>query len=160
LSQIADSQDGFAAALAEVQRRQLIDNPAHAALHSLVRNHVYAVLATELPRRQGLHLLAAEWIQQSGDVVGAACHYAWAGELQQAIEVLADHGETLIRGGQALAAAPVIDEVLAQTRQLRSTETDLLRRLLTFRGDLLAHTLRVEVAEASYREALELADQP
>jgi ATP/maltotriose-dependent transcriptional regulator MalT len=160
MSQIADSQDDFAAALAELQRRQLIDHPAHATLHPLVRGHVYALLATELPRRQELHLLAAEWTEQSGDVVEAAYHYAWAGELQQAIEVLADRGEALIRGGQALAAAPVIDEVLAQTRQLHSAETDLLRRLLTFRGDLLAHTLRAEIAEASYREALALAEEP
>src|SRR5258706_4943047 len=104
ISQTSDGQGDFAAALAELQHRHLIDQPAHAALHPLVRDHVYALLAADQPRHQGLHHLAAEWAEQSGDAVEAAYHYARAGELQQAIEVLADRGEPLLRGGQVLAA--------------------------------------------------------
>jgi tetratricopeptide (TPR) repeat protein len=55
--------------------------------------------------------------------------------------------------------------VLAQARRQHGhagerggTATELVRRLLMLRGDLLAHTLPAEEAEASYREALALAE--
>jgi tetratricopeptide (TPR) repeat protein len=159
-AQLGQGNEGFVAGLAELQRRHLIDHPTRAALHPLLRDHIYATLATDPWRRRRLHRLAAEWLEQSpGGAVETAYHYARADALQQAAEVLADHGETLLRDGQALAAAEVVDEALAQARRVHGTQADLLRRLLTFRGDLLAHTTRADVAEGSYREALALADR-
>jgi tetratricopeptide (TPR) repeat protein len=148
------------AGLTELQRRYLIDHPTRAALHPLLRDHIYATLATDVRRRRRLHRLAAEWLEQTpGGAVETAYHYVRADALQQAAEVLADHSEVLLRSGQALAAAEVVDEALLQARRAHDTQPDLLRRLLSFRGDLLAHTTRADVAEASYREALALAGQ-
>jgi tetratricopeptide (TPR) repeat protein len=160
LAQQFDGPYDLAAALAEVQRRHLIDHPAHAALHPLLHDHLYATLVLDLPRRQRLHRAAAEWSERvASDAVEAAHHYGQAGLLERAVDLLADCEDTLMQGGQSLAAAAVADEVLAQARR-RDDKTDLLRRLLMFRGDLLVHTPRADVAEASYRAALALARGP
>ena len=145
-------------ALAELQRRQLIDQPREAALHPLVRDHLYTALAIDPARKKQLHRLAAHWSERStGDLVEAAYHYLRAGQLAQVVQVIADQSEALFNRGQAPAAAAVLDEALTQARKRPRVSPDALRQLLTAHGDVLKSTQRAAEAEASYREALALA---
>lgn len=145
-------------ALAELQRRHLIEYPREAALHPLVRDHLYTALATDPARKKQLHLVAAAWIERcSGDVLDAAYHYVRAGRVLQVTHVIADQSEALFNRGQASAAAEVIDEALVLARKQSKLSPDVLRQLLTARGDVLKSTPRAAEAEASYREALALA---
>jgi ATP/maltotriose-dependent transcriptional regulator MalT/DNA-binding XRE family transcriptional regulator len=145
-------------AAAELQRRQLIDQPRRAQLHPLIRDNIYATLSADVARRRQLHRVAAEYSETVlNDIVEAAYHFGRADDLAQAVEVMADQSDRLYNRGQAAAAAAVVDELLLLLRRKRGDTTDLLRRLLTARGDLLRSTLRADEAEASYREALSLA---
>jgi tetratricopeptide (TPR) repeat protein/transcriptional regulator with XRE-family HTH domain len=145
-------------ALAELQRRHLIDQPSEAALHPLVRDHLYTALAVDPGLKKQLHLVAAQWAECYGaELIEAAYHYTRAGRLAQVAQVLVDQSEALFNRGQASAAAEVIDEALAQARQRRTFLPAALRQLLTARGDVLKGTRRAAEAEASYREALALA---
>jgi ATP/maltotriose-dependent transcriptional regulator MalT/DNA-binding XRE family transcriptional regulator len=145
-------------AVKELQRRQLIDQPRRANLHPLIRDHIVATLSAEVARQKQLQRVAAEYSETAlGDIVEAAHHFGRAGDLTQAVEVIADQSDRLFNRGQAAAAAEVVDELLLQLRRKRGHTHDLLRRLLTARGDLLKATLRADEAEASYREALSLA---
>src|SRR5262249_13475923 len=53
-------------AVEELQRRVLVDHPAQAVLHPLVREHLYARLVSDLPRRRRLHRAAAAWLEERG----------------------------------------------------------------------------------------------
>src|SRR5262249_3791884 len=102
--------------------------------------------------------IAAAWYEQAAaDVVEAAYHYARAGELALAVDVLDDQIDRVIARGQALSGADVADELVGLARRRRGDDAELLRRLLSIRGALLVSTLRAAEAEASYREAFELA---
>ncbi len=148
----------WGAAVQELTRRYLIDNPAHAALPPLLRDHVYAALIGDLDQRRRLHRVAAEWLEATdGAAVLAAQHYLRAGLPQVATATLSGKVESILGRGQADAAALLIDELLTGAR--RSTP-DLLLPLLSVRGDVLVHTLRAAEAEANYREALALATKP
>ena len=157
LGSASDGAPDMAAGVAELQRRYLIERPAQAALHRLVRDHGYAALSTELRRKRELHRVAATWYEAVSDTVEAAYHYAHANELALAVDALDDQIDPVIARGQALSAADVVDELLALVRRRRGDNADLLRRLLSIRGALLVNTLRAAEAEASYREAFELA---
>lgn len=157
------------AAIAELQRRHLIDHPAQAALHPLVRDHVYATLSAGGKHKRRLHHLAAKWSEfVAHDVLEAAHHYTRAGQLAQAVEALTDQVEPLLNQGQAFNAAALVDEMLAQAQRRAKPSLsqpadgphDLIRQLLTIRGDLLVHTLRTAEAEENYRQALLLTTQP
>jgi ATP/maltotriose-dependent transcriptional regulator MalT/DNA-binding XRE family transcriptional regulator len=158
-----------AAAMTELQRRHLIDHPAQAALHPLVRDHVYATLSARGKHKRRLHRLAAQWFEfTTRDILEAAHHYLCAGQLAQAVEALTDQVETLLNQGQVFNAAALVDTMLAQAQQVSkpsdrqpSADTqELIRQLLTIRGDLLVHTLRTAEAEENYRQALLLTTQP
>jgi ATP/maltotriose-dependent transcriptional regulator MalT len=157
LVELVQSTDGpydFAAALAELPRRQLVDHPAAAGLHPLVHDHVYAGLVGDLPRRRRLHRLAATWwLGWGGDPLEAAHHLGQAGELAGAVDLLAAQTDTLIGRGQALAAADLAGQLLGRVRALPGDHTTLIRDLLVVRGDLLVNTVRAAEAEAAYREA-------
>lgn len=161
LSQRADGRYDVRAGIEELQRRHLIDHPNLACLHPLVHDHVYAALVSDLPRRRKLHGVAAEWTEGAPErVVEAAHHYTRAGRWQDAVEVIAGQSEALSNVGQHLAAAAVVDELLAQLRRKDAAGAEVVtavRRLLTARGDLLRSSLRAPEAEASYREALAMS---
>jgi tetratricopeptide (TPR) repeat protein/transcriptional regulator with XRE-family HTH domain len=157
-----------AVAVAELQRRHLINHPAQAGLHPLVRDHVYATLSATGKHKRRLHYLAARWSEFAAhDMLEAAHHYAQAGQLAQVVEVLADQAEALLNQGQALNAVALVDDLLTQLRQRSKPparrqpgdHNDLVRQLLTIRGDLLVHTLRTAEAEQNYRQALLLTTQ-
>ena len=148
----------FADGLNQIRHRCLIDNARHAALHPLVRDHLYATLAVDVPFKKRLHCLAAEWSERAlGDVVEAAYHWTRAGDLQQAAETIGDQSEQLFNRGLAPAVIQVVEDALERTKHRRGDTTSLRRRLLTARGNLLQGTLRAAEAETSYREALALA---
>ncbi len=163
LIQQADGAEDLPVALSELIQRHLIDHPARAQLHPLVRDYAYSALLTMPIYRRQLHRIAAEWSEQGlDDAVEASYHYCHAGDLADAVATLEDHAATIGRRGQAFAAADMADVVLAQVRRGRTAgrvdaSADLARRLLVARGDLLAHTARAQAAEVSYREALALA---
>ncbi|MCI0575744.1 MAG: hypothetical protein L0332_32840, partial [Chloroflexi bacterium] len=150
------------AALAELQRRQLIHHPAQADLHPLVRDHVRATLALSAPWKRQLHQAAAEWWETSQDnVVEAAYHTLQLNDLGQVVEILLDQGAWLFDQGQGPAALEVVDQALARLPQRPSLKNATLRRqLLTIRGELLAYTMRTTEAEENYRQALALATEP
>lgn len=158
LSQAALGTISWGAAVQELTRRYLIDNPAQAALPPLLRDHVYATLIGDLEQRRRLHRVAAEWLEATdGDAVVAAQHYASAGQPQAATAMLSGKIDAILSRGQSDAAATLIDGLLASARR---SAADLVLPLLSTRADLLVHTLRAAEAEANYREALSLATQP
>jgi ATP/maltotriose-dependent transcriptional regulator MalT len=163
LAEIAQANDGLydlAGGLEEVQRRQLIDHPAWASLHPLIRQYVYTQLVSSLPRRRQLHLIAATWWELArGDPLEAAYHFARADQLSKAAAVLTAGTRTLVDRGQAFAAADLAGELAAQLRRRRIAASDL-SQLLATRGDLLLNTLRAAEAEAAYREALAMSAAP
>jgi ATP/maltotriose-dependent transcriptional regulator MalT/DNA-binding XRE family transcriptional regulator len=154
LYQASEGPCDLLAALAELQRHQLIDHPSTALLHPLVRDHAYARLVGDVARRRRLHRLMADWFEQArGDVLEAAWHFGQAGDLSQAAEVLAGQGRALFRSGQALSAADLAGTLLTRA----SRRPGPARQLHLLRGDLLVNTVRADEAEAAYREALVLS---
>ncbi len=146
--------------LAELQRHQLIDHPAQAQLHPLVRDHVYTRLVGDVARRRRLHRVAATWYELvREDALEAAWHFSQAGEVAQATEVLAGQTRALVRAGQALPAADLADALLRRARRA-GAGSDLVRQLLQARGDLLVNTVRAGEAETAYRQALALGASP
>jgi len=165
LIQQTDGAENLPAALSELIQRHLIDHPARARLHPLVRDYAYSALLTLPIYRRQLHRIAAEWSEQGmDDAVEASYHYCHAGDLIDAVATLEDHAEAIGQRGQAFAAADMAEVALAQVRRLRSAGRaadhagELARRLLVLCGDLLVHTARAQAAEASYREALALSN--
>jgi transcriptional regulator with XRE-family HTH domain len=166
LIQEADAAYDLDAALDELAGRHLIDHPARAQPHPLVRDYAYTgLLRLPLHRRQ-LHRIAAEWSEQGlGDPVEASYHYGQAGDLAAAAAALADNVEAIGRRGAAFVAADIAEGLLIQARRQRNPDrwkggdtAETVRRLLMVRSDLLVHTLRAQEAEASYREALALTN--
>jgi ATP/maltotriose-dependent transcriptional regulator MalT/DNA-binding XRE family transcriptional regulator len=154
LYQASEGPCDLLAALAELQRHQLVDHPSTALLHPLVRDQVYARLIGDVARRRRLHRLAADWLEQArGDVLEAAWHFGQAGDLPQAAEVLAGQGRALFRRGQALSAADLAGALLTRAGRRPGPA----RQLHLLRGDLLMNTVRAGEAEAAYREALVLS---
>jgi ATP/maltotriose-dependent transcriptional regulator MalT/DNA-binding XRE family transcriptional regulator len=147
-------------AIAELQQRQLIDHPAAAQLHPLVRDHIYTSLNTDLAQRRTLHRMAGGWLAADPDqLLQAAYHLGRANQLRRAVDLLADQAAVFIASGQVETGVQVIDELITRARRLKKAG-ELLRSLLTLRGDLFASTPRVEEAEENYREALRLTQQP
>ena len=160
LAQASDEPFDPASGQEEVQRRQLIDHPAQASLHPLIREYVYAQLVSSLPRRRQLHLIAATWWEQArGDPLEAAHHFARADHLSKAAAMLTARTRVLVERRQAFAAADLADELAAQLRRRRVGGSDL-SQLLATRGDLLLNTLRAAEAEVAYREALAMSAAP
>jgi transcriptional regulator with XRE-family HTH domain len=161
LIQEADGAPELAASLAELTRRHLIDNPARAYPHRLVRDYAYTALLTLPLHRRQLHRIAAEWSEHGlDDPIEASYHYAYAGELDDAAATLVEHAELLRERGRAFAAADMAEVVQRQARRHRAGGSDVVRRLLILRGDLLIETSRAAEAESSYRDALVLTIAP
>ncbi len=156
LMQAIDGEFDQRRAVAELQRRHLIDQPHEAALHPLIHDHLYEALVSDLPRRKRLHRIAGQWSEEHGEIVEAAYHYFRAGRLKQAVDVVTDQGSWLFSRGQGAVAVALIEELLAHAQQ-RDPQPDLLRRLLTTRGDLLAFTVRAREGETSLKQAAVLA---
>ena len=139
------------AGLEELLRRQLVGDAARAALHPLVRDHVYAGLSGDGRHRRDLHRLAGAHCEQAlGDTLEASWHFARAGEPAEAADLLIARGAGLAAHGRAARAADLVTELLASD----AISDDTTRQLLVVRGDLLLHTERAGEAEQSYRAAL------
>lgn len=160
LLQPTDGIPDLALARIELQRRRLLEHLAQASLHPLLRDHVYAGLAADRQRKQRLHEIAARWSANlTDDLVEAAHHYAAAGDIDQAGELLTEAHHAISQQGRAFAAVEVIDVLLAQVRQ-HSGSSDATRQLLALRADLLVGTRRAAEAESNYRAALQLTLPP
>jgi ATP/maltotriose-dependent transcriptional regulator MalT/transcriptional regulator with XRE-family HTH domain len=135
----------------ELRRRQLVDNAARAALHPLVRDHVYAGLAGNPGHRRTLHRLAATHCERAlGDPLEASWHYARAGDQAEAADLLVANVADLAVHGRSARAADLVADLLGPGR----VTGDSARQLLVVRGDLLRLTERSGEAEAAYRDAL------
>jgi tetratricopeptide (TPR) repeat protein len=143
------------AAVAELQRRQLLDHPTSAALHPLIRDHLVLRSANDPALRRRLHAIAAARYEADEDPLEAAWHVSRSGDPSAAAEVLTAHVHTLIGRGQNLAAADLAASLLRQITAERSADPDLVRRLHLVRGDLLVNTERGDCAQTAYRRALE-----
>jgi ATP/maltotriose-dependent transcriptional regulator MalT len=160
LAQAAGGDWDWLAAVQELQRRLLVDHPARAALHPLVREHLYARLVSDLPRRRRLHRAAAAWLEEQGAEPLAAAHqWRRAGDVRAATELVCGHAGQLVRRGEAGPAADLAAELEARAAR-RAGDADLVRRLRVARGDLLVNTARAAEAEAAYRQALALEAPP
>lgn len=154
LDRAIDGPYDLLAAIGELQRRQIIDHPARAALHPLLRDHGYATLIADVGRRRRLHRVAAEWSERvADDVLEAAWHYTRAGDADEAADLLAGRVTALVERGQAFAAGDLAAHLLRAVRTRATPDPDVIRRLLVARGDLLVHTDRAAEAEDAYREA-------
>ncbi len=114
----------------------------------------------EADDERAAHRLAAETAELAqGDLVEAAREYYLARDFKAAADVLLDQGPLLSNQGRAPEAVEVLDQILADLREQGDVrdKPDIMRRLLTTRGDLLLNTARAEEAEANYREALAVA---
>ena len=159
LTQTVDGPYDWSVAVAELVRRQLIDDPSSATLHPLVRDHTRARLVGELGRRRRLHGVAATWSEQArDDLLEAAWHFRHAGHDAQAVEILTGRIRTLIGLGQAYPAADLARDLLR--RVARGREGERARRLHLLLGDLLVGTSRAEEAESAYQTALRASAQP
>lgn len=154
MAQLGAWQPGFDtyAAAAELQRRQLLDHPATARLHPLIRDHLYARMAHDPAARRRLHQIAASCYDGDDEPLEAAWHHSRAGDLGKAAGVLIDHVRVFIGRGQNLPAADLVDRLVRQAGA--DSDRERVRRLLVVRGDLLVNTERGEEAEAAYRQAL------
>jgi len=138
-----------ASGIAELRRRQLIDDAKRASLHPLVHDHVYAGLIGTTAGRKRLHQLAADYCEQVlDDPLEATWHYARAGDPAEAADLLAARAAELTARGQSERAADLAASLLD------SSQGDSARQLLVARGDLLVHTERAAEAEEAYRDAL------
>ena len=139
------------AGLDELRRRQLVDHPARADLHPLVRDYCYASLVGAAAGRRDLHRLAAAHCERVlDDPLEASWHYLRAQDPDEAADLLATRAADLIASGRSGRAADLAGELLAAADVTGDTE----RLLLIARGDLLLHTERAGEAEDAYREAL------
>lgn len=117
------------------------------------------ITLTRASESRAAHRAAAEWAELAqGDVLQAAREYGLAGDFKRAADLLTDQGTLLFNQGKADETAQLVDELAAQMQRRGETDPDLLRRLLTTRGDVLLNTTRADEAEANYRAALDLAN--
>jgi transcriptional regulator with XRE-family HTH domain len=134
----ADGRWDLLAAIRELQRRQLIDHPARATLHPLLRDHGYATLLSDVSRRRRLHRVAAEWSERvAGDVLEAAWHYTRAGAAATAADLLAAAAPEILAQGRGSAAADLAGRLLGMVRTQATPDPDVLHRLGLVRTDLL-----------------------
>ena len=139
------------AGLDELRRRQLIDYPARADLHPLVRDYCYASLLGAAAGRRQLHRLAAAHCERVlSDPLEAGWHYLRAGDPAEAADLLATRTADIVASGRSGPAADLVAELLAAGELTGDAE----RLLLLTRGDLLLHTERAGEAEEAYRDAL------
>jgi tetratricopeptide (TPR) repeat protein len=143
------------AAVAELQRRQLLDHPTSATLHPLIRDHLVLRSANDPSARRRRHAIAAALGEADEDPLEAAWHLSRSGDPARAAEVLTTHVRMLIGRGQNLAAADVAEGLLRQIRLEGPADPELVRRLHLVRGDLLVNTERGDEAQTAYRHALE-----
>jgi ATP/maltotriose-dependent transcriptional regulator MalT/DNA-binding XRE family transcriptional regulator len=148
-------------AIASLQNRHLVDDPAHAVLNPLVQEYVYRSMSVDSTHRRRLHRLAGDWYTETGQAgLSAAQHYAAAGLLEETVESIARNELEIIAKGQAPAAVTILDEILGAHSKIHALNDDLLRRLLVTRGDLLTPTIRANEAIENFRQALALANNP
>jgi tetratricopeptide (TPR) repeat protein len=139
------------AGLDELRRRQLVDHPARADLHPLVREHIYAGLGGVAVGRKRLHHLAALHCERVlDDPLEASWHYARAADPVEAADLLAARTADLTASGRSGRAVDLAGRLLGAVGGTRDTE----RQLLVTLGDLLVHTERDGEAEKAYRAAL------
>jgi ATP/maltotriose-dependent transcriptional regulator MalT/DNA-binding XRE family transcriptional regulator len=137
------------AGIAELRRRQLIDDATSASLLPLVHDHVYAWLIGTAGGRRRLHRLAAGYCEQVlDDPLEAVWHYARGGDPAEAADLLAARASDLTARGESERAADLAASLLA------NSQAESGRQLLVARGDLLVHTERAAEAEQAYRDAL------
>ena len=155
---IGGNERVWKAALAELQRRQLIEHPASARLHPLLRAYVYHTLESDPARQRSLHHHLAEFLAADPDeILQAASQYTLAHEFEHATDLLVDGVETLIDLAQTDLALPLLEKLLQQAE--RVSDRERARALLGLRGDLLRRANRLVEAEESYRQALELSGE-
>ncbi len=140
------------AGIEELRRRQLVDHAARAALHPLVRDHVYAGLAGDTGRRRNLHRLAAAHCEQVlADPLEASWHYARAGEPAEAADLLVASVPELTLSGRCARAADLAAELLGGGQLAEEA-----RRVSCWSpaATCSLDTERAGEAEDSYRDAL------
>ena len=144
-----------ASGIAELRRRQLVDDATRASLHPLVHDHVYAWLIGTTAGRKRLHQLAADYCEQVlDDPLEAVWHHARAGDPAEAADLLAARTADLTARGQSESAADLAASLIDDIQGISA------RQLLVARGDLLVHTERAAEAEQAYRDALLLPAAP
>ena len=112
---LAYRYDALAGYFDERENAQLIDHPAQAELHPLVRDHVYAGLVGRAAGRPRLHRLAAEHCDRVlDDPLEASWHFAQGGRPAEAAELqrqeggldIAASGRGIIERGGGRRASP------------------------------------------------------
>jgi tetratricopeptide (TPR) repeat protein/transcriptional regulator with XRE-family HTH domain len=150
-SEALDGHYDVLAGLDELRRKQLVDHPARAGLHPLVRDYCYARLVGAAAGRRRLHRLAAGYCERAlGSPLEAAWHFSRAGDAADAADLLATRAADITAGGGSGRGADLAAGLLAAGGLPGDTE----RQLLIARGDLLTHTERAGEAEDAYRAAL------
>ncbi|HRW04950.1 MAG TPA: tetratricopeptide repeat protein [Caldilineaceae bacterium] len=125
------SEGPFAAALAQLQERHLVDSDEHGGLWVLpmLRETLYQEISLE--ERERFHIAAAHICAARGEYTEAAYHFCQGDQPAQAIATWFPERRTEIQRGQAAAALAIVEQISGNRLQ-RSQQ----KQLALLRGEL------------------------
>ncbi|MEW6085184.1 MAG: tetratricopeptide repeat protein [Chloroflexota bacterium] len=148
----------FNGALASIQRRHFLENPAEARLHPLLQEYLELFLNAKPESHRALHLLAARHLRAlNPQSIESLYHLVQAGSAPEAIELIQNSILHWDSTGQGDAAADLIALLLKRTRGSADLRPESEAQLLSQRGQLLMSGRRAGEAEADFRQAFALA---
>lgn len=147
-------------AIADLQRRQFLDNPSIAQLHPLLQEHLDSVLRTQPEHYRRLHLLTANYLKLSRfNAFETLYHFIQSSDLPATIAHIRNTLLHLDSSGQGESAADLIASLLDRTRHTTALTSQQEAQLLSLRGQLLMSGRHAGEAEADFRQALSIALQ-
>lgn len=119
-------------------------------LHPLFREHLYSRLSVSDPARQRqLHLRAAAWFAERGDLVEAVRHSILAGEPQYGIQTLARAGGVMLWFKEGLTRLRIIMDMFDETTIISDSHLALIRCLLDIKDGKVAQARQLHDANVT-----------
>lgn len=119
-------------------------------LHPLFREHLYQRLAHNQPERlQRLHLRAADWYSDHGDLVEAVQHCVKASQPQHAIGIIERAGGVMLWFKEGLTRLRAVMRLIESGPEVRDWRLELIRCLLDVKdGEVHRARLRYDATVA------------
>ncbi len=119
-------------------------------LHPLFREHLYARLGVSNPARQrSLHLRAAAWFAERGDLVEAVRHSIQAGDDQHGIDILTRAGGVMLWFKEGLTRLRTIMGMFDEETIIHDSRLALIRCLLDIKDGLVAQARQLHDANVA-----------